>query len=502
MAILGNFNGNYNTIKKWSTLRALAKTGTDISEFYDPDDVDPERIELRRERFQESSVNDIISFYRQKILKVNNMFNVKQGRDSVKAGSEEIEKLVEKWKNEKDFGLCYASNYLTTVTYGIREKRLTVLSAESGLGKTRINIANICHSFAPRYWDEKVKEWKDNPHGKQNKALYIGTEMELVQEIEPILLAYIACVPQDHIQFGTYDDGEEARVKEAIKILREGYIYLEYIPDYDVSTLESVIEEHVTLHGVNHVFFDYIHTTTELISEFQSAARAKMQLREDQVLANLSLKLKELTRKYNISIDTCTQVSGDYKNEKNRDASIIRGSKAIVDKIDIGYIVSRPTTQELKLLEGILKKQIGQQKPNVCLSIYKNRGGKYNKVKIWLYIDYNTMRVHDLFVTDYEGEQVPMEKTNIEITEDKKVIVYTDVKEKEKYDKKAKKMMSNISTNEEENSKEVVMLESKKKLTKEEKDKLKYHEDSTSSVAFLDDTVKETEEIEVDEFEW
>ena len=54
-----------------------------------------------------------------------------------------------------------------------------------------------------------------------------------------------------------------------------------------------------------------------MIAEFQGEAKAKMQLREDQVLSNVGTKLKELTRKYDISLDTWTQVSGDWKNENN-----------------------------------------------------------------------------------------------------------------------------------------------------------------------------------------
>lgn len=500
MAIMGNFKGNFNIVKKWSVLRELVRNGVDVSEFHDPTDVDAESNELRRIRFHENDVDEIIGYYRSKILTINNKFNTKQGRDSIKAGSEEIEALIDKWKESNDFGLCYSSNFLTTVTYGIRKKRLTVLSAASGTGKTRINIANICHSFVPKYWNPEKKEWEMNPHGNQNRALYIGTEMELVQEIEPILLAYIACVPQDHIQFGNYEDGEEERVREAIRILREeANIFLEYVPDYDVSTLESIIEEHVTINKVGHVFFDYIHTTTELISEFQSAAKAKMQLREDQVLANLSLKLKELTRKYNISIDTCTQVSGEYKNDKNRDATIIRGSKAIVDKIDIGYIVSRPTPQELKLINPIVNKGVNVKKPNICLSVYKNRGGKYNNVKIWLYIDYDTMRVHDMFITDYEGAELPIAKSYVEITEDQKVVVHTDKKNVGKYDKNSKRRMEGIRISQED------LEEVENILSEEDQKRLQYHMDSTNTVAFLEETsdtqIPDTE-LDEDDFDY
>ena len=298
--------------------------------------------------------------------------------------------------------------------------------------KTRLSVANLCYSFVPQYYDKKLGKFVDNPHGKNNAALYIGTEMELIEEVEPILWAYIADVPEDHILMGQYEPGEEERVDEAIKILREeGHIYLEYLPDYNVTLLENVIEEHVVQHNVKHVFFDYIMITTDLISEYQSMAQAKMTVREDQVLSNLSTKLKALTAKYDISIDTWTQVSGDFKNEANRDQTIVRGSRAIVDKCDQSSIVMRITEKEKKLLARILKtgEMFGTPEPNISISLYKNRGGKYNNIKIWLLVDYSTMRVRDLFVTDYEYNIVKMPKTYIGINEDEKMIVTTSKEE-------------------------------------------------------------------------
>ena len=315
VAILDNFNSNYNEMKKFSLLRELLKQDIDVSDFFDPNEVDPLIKDKARDLFEKSSVDDIIDFYKNKLFAISQTFSKRSSRDSLKAGSEAAKRQKEIWKDKPQVGLEYCSNYLTTVTYGLRRKKFTVMSAPTGTGKSRITIANICRAFVPRYWDDKKKAFVKNPHGTQNVALYIGTEMQLIEEIEPILWAYIADVPEDHILFGNYLYGEEERVDEAIKILNEeANIYLEYLPDYDVNTLESIIDEHVTTHGVGHVFFDYMHTTTDLISEYQDAAKARMQVREDQVLGNLSTKLKELTEKYNISIDTWTQVSGDFKN--------------------------------------------------------------------------------------------------------------------------------------------------------------------------------------------
>ena len=75
-----------------------------------------------------------------------------------------------------------------------------------------------------------------------------------------------------------------------------------------------------------------------------------------------------------------------------------------------------PTEKELVKVEPILREMINKPKPNLIYSLYKNRGGKWNKIKIWLYIDYSTMRVHDLFVTDYEYRLIKdIEKTYINV---------------------------------------------------------------------------------------
>lgn len=315
-------------------------------------------------------------------------------------------------------GLSYASNYYTTVTLGMREKICYLVSSKWNWKNETITFSYLSF-FAPRYYDKKQGAFIDNPHGKQNAALYIGTEMELIEEIEPILWAYIADVPEQHITQNQYDPGEEERVDEAIKILNEeAQIYLAYIPEYDTEALENCIETHVNKYGVRHVFFDYIHITTDLIAEFQDEAKARMTVREDQVLANLSTKLKELIRKYNISLDTWTQTNREVGNDQNRDSSVVRGASAIIDKVDTASVTTVVTEKEKRLIEPITRTMVGKPIPNICISVYKNRGGVYNKVKIWLYIDYGTMRVKDLFVTDYDYKRINIEPTYTYVEED------------------------------------------------------------------------------------
>ncbi len=417
MALQSNFKYYYDQLKKFSLLRSYAENGIDVSEFFDPDEIEPITIEAQRKLLDEYSLQDIINHYKKKQLKIIAPFISTEGRDSKKAGVGGHEQK-EKWKQDTAWGLGYSSAYLTTALHGVRKRRFNVKSAGTGVGKTRSSIADIGYACSPYYYDKTLGKWCENPNGTYNGALYIGTEMELLEEIDPILWAYIADVPQDHIEFNMYEEGEEERVDKAIDILEhEANIWFEYVPEYDTNTLEEVIEQHKLDHNIEYVWFDYISATVELNIEYASESKVKMVVREDQVLANLSKKLKNFTRKFDVSIDSFTQVTGDFKNEANRDQTIVRGAKSIIDKADGAMIAMPPTEKELKKVEPITRELLNKPTPNLVYSLYKNRGGKWNRIKIWLYIDYSTMRVHDLFVTDYEYKFIKdIEKSYINVS--------------------------------------------------------------------------------------
>lgn len=415
-----NLKMYYDEVRKYSLLRDYLRNGIDVGEFFNPTEVDAEVAQKISDNFGSVTVEQLGDYFRGKVLRINNAYNNRTTRTSIKAGGEDAKIQKELWKESTRLGISYASNYLNDATDGIRQKKYTVISAGTGAGKTRMTIANIGHSFSPEYYDLEKKEWVVNDNGTQNKCLYIGTEMELREEVEPILEAYISGVPESHILHPSdYEPGEEERVDKAIEILSKGYIYMEYMPNYCLATLEEVIASHVYEHGVTHVFFDYIHLTTSLAAEYTKASGLKD--REDLVLANVSTRLKEWTEKYNISIDTWTQVNGDFAQDAIRDQRLVRGSKAIIDKADVAGILSLPSETEKRRIDGLLRHTMLHNRL-MCLSIYKNRGKKYSNIKIWLDVDYDTMRVSDLFVTDYAYEIVrDINKVVVKFNEDKQV---------------------------------------------------------------------------------
>lgn len=407
IAVPDNIQYYYEQLKKFSLLRSYVKHGIDVSEYFDPTEVDPAKSEEKRKKFDNASIVDIVNHFRAIQLEISAPFRQQQSGDAKKAGVGGLEQK-EKWKEGTAWGLGYSSAYLTEALHGLRPNTFTVKSAGTGVGKTRTAIGDLAYACSPYYYDSRKGVWARNPNGTNNGALYIGTEMKLLEEIDPILWAYIADVPQDHIVYNGYELGEEERVEQAIQILQnESNIWLAYEPDFSCATIEDIIEEHVLKYGVQYVWFDYIQTTPTLISEFQNRAKAKIALREDQVLLDFSARLKQMAEDYNLCINTATQVNGNYRDEQIRDQSIIAGAKAIANKADNALVAMPPTSKELELIAPILEKLQIQQRPNLIYSVYKVRGGVWKDIKIWLYVDYGTMRTHDLFVTTNEYELVP-----------------------------------------------------------------------------------------------
>lgn len=412
-----NFSYNYDQVRKFSLLRRYVQSGIDVSEYFDPNESNPEEDEVRRRKLDQDSITDIINHFKLKQIQVTTPFVRSESRDSRKAGELGLDQL-ERWKNSTAWGIGYSSAYLTTILHGMRPRTLTIRSAGTGVGKTRMALADLAHACSPYYWDPRSEQWAKNPNGVQNGALYIGTEMELLTEINPILWAYIADVPEDHIKYNQFDKGEEERVRQAIEMLeKDANIWLEYLPDFTVGALSDIIEEHVLNHNVDHVFFDYIHATPELLAEFGAQSYARMTTREDQALLSLSTKLKQMTRDFGVSINTATQVNAEFRNENIRDQTLVAGAKAVINKADNAMIVSNPTLKEMKKIDSILRNSISAV-PNLVLSVYKVRDGQHSNVKIWLNVDYATMRVHDLFVTDYDYKLIDIEKTYINVWSD------------------------------------------------------------------------------------
>ena len=130
----------------------------------------------------------------------------------------------------------------------------------------------------------------------------------------------------------------------------------------------------------------------------------------------IGVRLKDLANQYEIFILTATQLNGNYQDAKEYDQNLLRGAKSLGDKIDCGMILLKATPTDLEALKSILIKQ-GVETPDMKISVYKNRRGRYRDILLWCKSDRGTCRINPLFVTDYQFELLDIPNIKIKVKE-------------------------------------------------------------------------------------
>jgi replicative DNA helicase len=214
-------------------------------------------------------------------------------------------------------------------------------------------------------------------------------------EIQTMILAYLTGYNEDMFLYGTYNEEHMDRIMKAINIMEtyKDNMLFARIPDPCASVIKNLFRRYNLQYGVENFFYDYIFSSPAMLAEYRD-----LKLREDVCLRLLTTTLKNLAIELNSFVSTSTQISNDDDPKGGfRDYRNIRGSKSIADLADFGCIMSRPTTDELKMIEGFHKQFTFS--PNLVTDVYKNRRGRWTTVRIWSLVDLGTCRKYDLFVT-------------------------------------------------------------------------------------------------------
>ena len=401
-----SFDYYYNRMKKMTLLRAYDNFGIDVSDIYDPDNIlDVKKKQLQEDILDNSTLKDIAEKIDQKIDSIKMQYVDDEYGDAIQA-ADGIFELIDKVKEQPEVGVPLYGPLINTVTRGARLKKFYLRSAPTGIGKTRSMIADCCYIGCNKIYDETFG-WIKN--GVAEPCLYITTEQEL-SEIQTMMLAFISNVPEDHILNGAYEGDEEWRVREAANIIKNSPIYVEEMPDFSLQDVENKIKKNIRNHDVKYIFHDYIHTSLKILEEIQK--RSGVNLREDNILFILSNKLKDICNKYGVFIESATQLNGDWKDAKVPDQNLLRGAKAIADKIDYGAILLPVQTEDINALESILSSNIFD-KPVIKISVYKNRRGRYKGIYLWCKADLGTCRIQPMFCTTYDYDMVNIDNIKI-----------------------------------------------------------------------------------------
>lgn len=407
------FNYYYNRLKKMTLFRAYENIGMDISFLYDPSLVLETDLKQKQEEWLDNtSLSDIADIINNKIEEIKATYVEDDIGAEYQAGDGLIS-LIEGYEKVPDVGIPLYGSLINTITRGARLKKFYLRSAPTGIGKSRTMIADICNFSCKEIYNPDFEMWINN--GYPSPSLYITTEQEK-SEVQTMMLAFLSAVNEEHILNGKYEDGERERVIKAAQILKEAPLWIEELPDFSLQDVENKIKKHIREHDVKYVAHDYIHTSLKILEEI-TRRTGGVKLREDNILFMLSTRLKDICNKYGIFIISATQLSGDFKTSDSPDQNLLRGAKAIADKIDTGMILLLPTKEDLEKIQPVLAANPHFKVPNMKMSIYKNRGGGYKGVYLWCYADLGICRVNPMFCTTWNHELVNMKNIQIIVDE-------------------------------------------------------------------------------------
>lgn len=408
------FDYYYNEVRKFSLLREYRNNNYDISEFWNVDESE----EYNNEHLASYTIKDIMDYYDTFQNKIRQKYCIGESDTQRKKAGDCGLEILESFKTTPAMGLSFESKYLTTLLGGFRRGQLYLRSSDSSGGKSRKSIGDLCSACVPEYWDLENERWVKNPNGK-NKGLYIGTEMDLDTEVEPVFWAWISGIESSRIMEGNLTEDEQERVERAISILNDDCIWLVDMPSFNMKLLEDEIKRNVEDHDIAYVVFDYMMISNALVKEFIDQRGKSVGTRADEILAELSKHLKDIAKKFNVGLLTSTQVNSSIKDINMRDWSVIRGSKAVADKITGGTVSMPITKQEAKLIEPYVeKKGFNRLRPNMVETVYKSRFSKYPKeCKVFSYYDLGTCREIGLFVTDKNFQPINVPKTIVSVSD-------------------------------------------------------------------------------------
>jgi replicative DNA helicase len=407
---LATFDYYYGRMKKMTLLRMYQSVGLDISWLYDVDNIlDAKKKQTQEEWLDNTPLERIAEIIDEKISTIKMKYADDYDEQAAQAGDNVLE-LLESFKKNPEYGYPMFGPLVNTVTRGARLKKFYLRSAPAGTGKTRAMIADACTFACNELFDYAEHQWVEN--GTREPTLFITTEQE-INEIQTMMIAFISDVDEEHILTGNYEDGEWERVTKAANILKSSPIYIQELHDFSLQDIENTLKRGIHEYGVRYLVLDYIHTSMKILSEISSKSKVSG-LREDNILFLIGVRLKDLANEYGVFILSSTQLNGAWKEEKIPDQNLLRGAKSLGDKIDVGEIMLKTTSEDLEMLQPILSTKAFEA-PDMKISVYKNRRGKYNNLFLWCKSNKGTCKIIPMFATDYNYEFIEMEDTKIKI---------------------------------------------------------------------------------------
>lgn len=407
---ISSYDSFYNKFKRENLIKDLKAMGYDTSNILSEDPIDDKDYQIN-EKYAVSTAQDIIEEIDHTFtdLKRRYIINDKSESQTLFEGMEE---MIASLAITPEVGLPLQGDLFNAAISGALRGKFYLRSGSSGLGKTRQAVGDACYLAFPMRYEWSKRQWVKT--GNCEKVLIVITEQDF-DEVRKMALSYLTGINEGEIKRNLLSEAQRKVIAEAICVMREfeSNFYIERVPAPTITIVKQIIKEQVEVHHIDYVFYDYIFISPSLLGEFKGMA-----LRNDEILLMFSDALKQIAVELDVFVMSSTQVNSkaDDNNDIRNEASLA-GSRAVINKADMGCIMARPSKDELKTLESITSLT---GIPNVVTDIYKNRGAESTQIRIWSIIDLGTMRKQDLFVTDSSMNEVdiPFENFNYDLTEE------------------------------------------------------------------------------------
>lgn len=411
-----NFEFNLKTLKKFSKLREIAKSGMDITDLFDPNETEPTIIEQKNKELTRMQVSDICDYFTNKILTACECKDNIYGTDYYDT-AQSIDNTISSLGSCR-LGLPLVNPVISTASKGCCSGKLVIESCGSGLGKSRKMIRECCHLAIPFIFNTDTNRWESTKMPPQS-VLYINTELDR-EETDIIALAYLTSIDSEKIELNRLTKEERERVEYAGELMKKYPIHIVILPEYSINDMARLIDLYVAKYKVKQIFIDYLMENGRLLSEAQKNAGG-VPLRGDQVLLQLGTMLKTKARQKKVFIYTATQVNGTASvgdGAENRGVAVVRGSKSLIDKVDLGIVTFRPTKTDLKKLEPIIQGFGYTLEVNYGYSLHKNRGSKLTSCYVFCNMNLGNVREVPIIVTDYNYNPLSVELIEVEFNDE------------------------------------------------------------------------------------
>ena len=405
------FDYYYNRMKKMTLFRMYSeKCGMNLNWLYDVDNIfDAKKKQAQEDWLDNTPLEKIADLIDSKIQQIK-MKYVDNADTVFQQAGEGIDSLLSNLMEFPEIGYPMYGKIINTVTRGARLGKLYLRSAATGVGKSRAMIADCCFIGCDELYNPETKQWEEN--GTKEPCVFITTEQQ-IDEIQTMMLAFVANVNERNILNNEYYNDELDRVRKAAQILKNSPIYVKRLPDFTLQDIENTIKFAVREWNARYIFHDYIHTSMKILSEVSGKSRVEG-LKEYNILFMIAVRLKDLCVENGVFIETATQLNSEYRSAQVYDQNLLRGAKSIADKIDLGAIMLEASPDDKEALSDVINRN-GLPMPDIKISIYKNRRGEYKDILLWCVSNRGCCKIDPVFVTNYQYELLNIPDLKIKV---------------------------------------------------------------------------------------